>query len=250
LISIVGSGCVLGVFAEDWTFIESLYWTVITVTTVGYGDYAPSPGINRLVVSFYILLAGGSFAAILAGVISSYIAIRRRAASLLFLMGSLTPERLQRIPKNARGEVSRMEFLVYMITKLGYCPAEDLELINDCFSAMDIDGDGSLSVTNMLGSTEGRELLDQMRLRHGIRDGDRNMLPLGFLGIRFKFVKEKMEDKTYEQNKKTLARKSAQAAVQTGSPQPKADKPESAADSVNAVLDGFIPRLQDYKTDI
>ena len=29
-------------FLPQWTFTESLYFNIITVTTVGYGDFAPS----------------------------------------------------------------------------------------------------------------------------------------------------------------------------------------------------------------
>ena len=28
-------------FVEDWSYLDSLYFTIITATTVGYGDFTP-----------------------------------------------------------------------------------------------------------------------------------------------------------------------------------------------------------------
>jgi len=191
LLLIITIGTLYGVTGEDWNFVESLYWTVVTITTVGYGDYAPSTQSGRLAISFFILAGCGAFAAILSGVVASYISIRHRAAALLFMMTALTEEKLSKMPRNSRGEVTRVEFLEYMLIKLGYVPAEDLDLIHSCFDALDVDGGGTLDVTDIVRSNEGKDLLEKMRLEHGITDGDRNMLPFGLFGIRFKFVKEK-----------------------------------------------------------
>jgi hypothetical protein len=50
---------------EDWSFAESFYYSVTTLTTVGYGDYTPTTDINRIIVAFYMLIgvtiALGSF---------------------------------------------------------------------------------------------------------------------------------------------------------------------------------------------
>ena len=41
---------------EDWNWIESLYFSVVTLTTVGYGDLHPTNDASRLFTVFYILI--------------------------------------------------------------------------------------------------------------------------------------------------------------------------------------------------
>jgi voltage-gated potassium channel Kch len=40
---------------EAWSWVESLYFSVITLTTVGYGDLHPTTDASRLFTVFYIL---------------------------------------------------------------------------------------------------------------------------------------------------------------------------------------------------
>lgn len=52
---LLGGGTLLFHSLEKWTWIESFYFTVATVTTVGYGDIAPTSDETRLAASLYIL---------------------------------------------------------------------------------------------------------------------------------------------------------------------------------------------------
>ena len=41
---------------EDWGWVDSLYFSVVAGTTVGFGDLAPSTDASKLFTVFYILL--------------------------------------------------------------------------------------------------------------------------------------------------------------------------------------------------
>lgn len=56
LTSITTLGTVTFMFLEDWTLIESLYFTIATITTVGYGDLHPTTDISRLATIVLLLL--------------------------------------------------------------------------------------------------------------------------------------------------------------------------------------------------
>ena len=59
IIIVLSSGTILFHRLEDWTWVQSFYFTVVTTTTVGYGDLHPTSDWSRLLASFYILFGVG-----------------------------------------------------------------------------------------------------------------------------------------------------------------------------------------------
>ena len=43
---------------EHWSLLESLYWSVITLTTVGYGDLAPETALGQVFSVLIITVVG------------------------------------------------------------------------------------------------------------------------------------------------------------------------------------------------
>ena len=41
---------------ESWNWIQSFYFSVVTITTVGYGDFTPTNDISRLFTAIYIMI--------------------------------------------------------------------------------------------------------------------------------------------------------------------------------------------------
>jgi len=58
-LAILGLGTVVYRYLEEWSWIDSLYFSVITLTTVGYGDFSPSTDAGKLFTIFYIFVGIG-----------------------------------------------------------------------------------------------------------------------------------------------------------------------------------------------
>ena len=58
---------------EDWTILESLYFCIVTLTTVGYGDFTPTEPASQIFTIVYILTGFGVLVALLTSVAQEYI---------------------------------------------------------------------------------------------------------------------------------------------------------------------------------
>jgi voltage-gated potassium channel Kch len=61
---------------ESWNWIQSFYFSVVTITTVGYGDFTPTNDLSRLFTAIYIL-AGVSIGLVTLSIIGAEILSKR-----------------------------------------------------------------------------------------------------------------------------------------------------------------------------
>ena len=44
---------------EHWTFLDSVYFSITTLATVGYGDFSPQTAAGKIFTIFYIIIGIG-----------------------------------------------------------------------------------------------------------------------------------------------------------------------------------------------
>lgn len=57
--TILGIGTVVYHYLEEWSWIDSIYFSVVTLTTIGYGDFTPKTDIGKIFTIGYIFLGIG-----------------------------------------------------------------------------------------------------------------------------------------------------------------------------------------------
>ena len=54
IVAVIGLGTIVYRVLEDWSWVDSLDLSVITLATVGYGDLAPSSAASKIFTVFYL----------------------------------------------------------------------------------------------------------------------------------------------------------------------------------------------------
>ncbi len=59
VVSVILTGSTFYYFVEKMSIVDSIYFCVITLTTVGYGDISPTTNMGKIFTVFYIFLGLG-----------------------------------------------------------------------------------------------------------------------------------------------------------------------------------------------
>ena len=71
---LIGGASVFYHWAEGWGWLDSVYFSVITIATVGYGDFSPHTAIGKVFTIFYVLSGLGLFVATVTAIADQIVA--------------------------------------------------------------------------------------------------------------------------------------------------------------------------------
>ena len=73
---VLAGGMIFYHFIEKLSWIDSLYFSIISFTTVGYGDIYPTTDAGKLFTAFYVIVGIAIFGALINNLIKTRIAKR------------------------------------------------------------------------------------------------------------------------------------------------------------------------------
>ncbi len=62
LVAIIGAGTVFFRYVEGWSWLDAYFFTVVTLSTVGYGQLVPATAAGKIGTTLFILVGLGIFA--------------------------------------------------------------------------------------------------------------------------------------------------------------------------------------------
>jgi len=123
------------------TWIDAFYMSIITLTTVGFGDHTPRSYYGRLIGCFWMLF--GVVAT--ANMLGKFSALMDYSAKEEKRLKSMSKDIFKRIDADKSGALSMMEFRSFALLKFGLITEADMDEIDHIFHAIDKDGSGHLS---------------------------------------------------------------------------------------------------------
>lgn len=129
---------------EEWTYIQALYFSVVTVTTIGYGDLALNEDDSKIFMIFFIPISVCTVAAALGSIASITIEMKADRKKLENLNRKLDFNMIREMDKDGDG-VDKLEFLIAMLVQNNICDQEnDIDPWLKRFDELDKDGSGRL----------------------------------------------------------------------------------------------------------
>jgi len=151
-------GVLYGTVFEHWTVIESLYFTILTFSTVGYGDYAPTESWIRLSCVIFLPFCAFLFCDMIARIASVYMHYNIHKQEEEYLNRHLTLMDLELMDTDGDGNVDFGEFLCFMLKALHKVSEEDIDELRELFDKLDVNKDKTLDIKDLRGTTARRSL--------------------------------------------------------------------------------------------
>ena len=96
---VIAAGTVFFHLVEGWSWIDSYFFSVVTLSTVGYGELVPQTPLGKIGTTVYILAGIGIFAFVIQQF--GKIAAEKRAAHTEWLIARLGHHKAHREPSAA-----------------------------------------------------------------------------------------------------------------------------------------------------
>ena len=126
LTSLIGFGTVFYAEYEDLDYVDSLYMSVITLTTVGFGDVSPQGEVGRLVGIFWIVLGTVATGNVIGQTVGIVLEKRQGALADRMMEQALSRNTFLEMDVDHDGEVSEIEYVCGMLQKLGKVSSSDI----------------------------------------------------------------------------------------------------------------------------
>lgn len=146
----IGMGTMVLYFVENLDWIDAVYLSVMSVTTVGYGDRAFKTLPGRLFAAIWLLFSTLAVARAFLYLAEARIDKRHRRITKWVLHREITVEDLLAADINNNGFISKSEYVIYKLKEMGKIAENDVLQICNQFNKLDPNNSGKITLPDLL----------------------------------------------------------------------------------------------------
>mmetsp|Transcript_25690 Transcript_25690/g.39809 ORF Transcript_25690/g.39809 Transcript_25690/m.39809 type:complete len:282 (-) Transcript_25690:237-1082(-) len=136
-------------WVNGWDIIDTVYYTTITITTVGYGDFVPDD-VTKLFCVIFIPASVGCMGFLLGQVAIAMTNKRMKKAQAKLINRHLTLFDITKMDSDGNGRVSRLEFVEFMLVNMGKVESSLLLELRAQFEELDSVKSGYLDKEDLI----------------------------------------------------------------------------------------------------
>lgn len=146
----IGIGVGVMHFVEELDWLDSFYLSVMSVTTVGYGDRAFKSMPGRIFASIWLLVSTLAVARAFLYLAEARVDKRHRKMAKWVLGQDMTVAEFLAADIDNNGFVSKSEYVIYKLKELGKVSEKDISQICNKFDRLDSGNCGKITLADLM----------------------------------------------------------------------------------------------------
>ena len=126
------------------SFIDTVYFLVVTASTTGYGDVVPTSPAGKAFAVVFLLVASLGFARTVGDWVEWRLGVQQARLRQQLLADRMSRSAFAEADEDGDGQIDEMEYLTAVLVGLGKTTREDVAIIRRRFAELDSDGSGGI----------------------------------------------------------------------------------------------------------
>ncbi|KAL3809946.1 hypothetical protein ACHAXA_011388 [Cyclostephanos tholiformis] len=135
---------------DHWNWYDTIYYCVVTATTIGFGDITPKTESDKAVAIVFIPIAVASMGYILGNVATHIVEKRRDEFTKRLWSAEMTMEDIEALDEDHEGGVSEVEYIKFMLVAMRKIDGELFDDLRYRFHQLDPTGDGKITQKDLV----------------------------------------------------------------------------------------------------
>ncbi|PXF45484.1 Two pore potassium channel c [Gracilariopsis chorda] len=145
LLVILAMGVVVFMRLEKLSLLNALYVTVISASTVGFGDLQPTRNVSKMIMTIWLCFSTICAAKVVADVAAMVAKMKQKAVQRRLMSARMDIRTLVGMDKDRDNRVDKTEFLAQMLIRSGKVEEDEVQELLKRFDELDVDNSGYIS---------------------------------------------------------------------------------------------------------